>query len=146
MPQIRPRPHQSFFLLSTLFEVRWICWAVWNFLISCHQSFLHSSQKQVVPPLKCNVYTGLLKSRPVALSIINQLREARGALYELNWLYGTPYQHLLLTTFPERTIPLENATHAVNNQNRNTITTSINSIRNCDQSAYILSRLFRNKW
>ena len=43
-------------------------------------------------------------TRPI---IIPLQRETRGALSEVHWFYGTPCQYLLLTTFPERTIPLE---------------------------------------
>ena len=43
-------------------------------------------------------------TRPI---IIPLRRETRGALSEVHWFYGTPYQYLLLTTFPERMIPLE---------------------------------------
>ena len=51
---------------------------------------------------------GTVISPPTRPIIFPLQRGTRGALPEVHWFYGTPFiKYLLLTTCPERTIPLE---------------------------------------
>ena len=71
------------------------------------QSLYHFSGKHEVPSLKCIGLTGRLCSPFQPDQSLSHFSEKRGSLSELHWFYGTPCQYILLTTFPERTIPLE---------------------------------------
>ena len=82
-----------------------------------NQSLSHISEKYEVPSLKCIGFRGRLSSPPNPTN--HYPTPARNTRCPLQSALGLRVsQYLLLTTFPERTIPilLENSTHAESNK------------------------------